>query len=352
MKIAAITSGKNTPSTRFRIRQYIPHLYKNNIEVIEYYPWLDKTAGLPSAITDISPEASLQFLEFAWRQLKLSARITGIFKSWKYDLTWLGRELLPGNYSLESLLHHPLAFDVDDAIWLAKPNGHYTISKIAKQSELILAGNDYIADWMSQFNKKIHIIPTAIDTFKFQKKTYNFTDYEQKPFTIGWTGSAGNYNYLYSIEKALHQFISKHKANLLVIAERPPSFKLIDPQHVEFIKWSPETEALSILKMDIGLMPLPDNEWTRGKCAFKMLQYMACGIPVIVSPVGMNKDILNMAEVGFGADSNEEFYESLLYLYENPDIKIKLGINGRNLVEKKFSTSIIAGKLHTIFTSL
>ncbi len=99
-------------------------------------------------------------------------------------------------------------------------------------------------------------------------------------------------------------------------------------------------------------MPLPDTAWTRGKCAFKMLQYMACCVPVIVSPVGMNKEVLNMGPVGFGAEANEEFLMHLIHLYENPEVAFEMGNNGRKIIEQYFSTIVINEKLSMIFNKI
>jgi glycosyltransferase involved in cell wall biosynthesis len=112
-----------------------------------------------------------------------------------------------------------------------------------------------------------------------------------------------------------HPFYRKLKA--LVIADRPPSFSSLPSERVRYIPWSSQTEVTAVQQMDIGLMPLPNNEWTKGKCSFKMLQYMACAIPVIVSPVGMNLEVLELGEVGLSANSTSEWYDALVCLYKN-----------------------------------
>lgn len=351
VSVAALTSGKDTPSTRFRIRQHIRSLANAGIFTKEYYPWLDKNAGIPSIISDNIPSSCEDLILPLWRILKISARLPGIAGSWKHDITWLGRELLPGRFTLENILHKPIVFDVDDAIWQAKPDGISTVARIAQLSNTIIAGNTYLADWLSQFNSNIAIVPTAIDTERFYPEPNKSFD-EDRPFIIGWTGSSGNFTYLYNIEEGLIKFLKKYNAKLLIIAERPPKFNKIGKEYIEFVYWSENNETKYVQKMDVGLMPLPSTPWTRGKCSFKMLQYMACGIPVIVSPVGMNSEILDMDEVGYASTSSDEYYSSLCELHNNREQCHLFGKKGRALVEKNFSSTYVSRLLINIFNNI
>ena len=348
MDIAAITSGRNTPSTRFRIRQYIEPLSRAGINIKEYYPLIDKNAGIPSRLQWSNSPSFLRMSNSAWRSAKIACRLPGILASRRADATWLSRELLPGHYTLEKFLGTPLFFDVDDAIWQAKPHGKEVCRKIAEQAQAIIVCNDYLANWFSAYNSNIHIVPTSIDTDRFLPAA---GQKEDETFIIGWTGSAGNLHYLYRIEDALHAFLSKHDARLLIISDRAPNFQKLKDSWVRFVPWSPSIEASSIARMDVGLMPLPDSEWSKGKCAFKMLQYLACAVPCIASPVGMNEVVLSKASVGVSSNSTSEFYDALKTLYLDKTLRETLGSNGRMLVERLFSIKANTPILAEIFSS-
>ena len=348
--VAALTSGKNVPSSRFRIRQHREPLQQLGINVREYIPLISKYASIQGT-SNAAKQKSSRSMFILKKGIKIATRLHGLIGSWKADITWLERELLPGYLTIEPLLKRPFIFDVDDAIWSGKPFGESAAIRIAKRADVIIAGNSYIAEWFSQYVKRIQIVPTAIDIERFVPKLPQ----DIKPyghFTIGWTGSNSNLKYLYEIENPLHEFIKTHNAELLIISDQPPAFAHIPPDRIKYIPWSPAFEVKAVQQMDVGLMPLPLNDWTRGKCSFKMLQYMACGIPVIVSPVGMNNDILSMGSVGLSADNNGDWYDGLDYLYNHPDKAYQLGSTGRMIAEKHFSKEKIAAELSRIFKGL
>jgi glycosyltransferase involved in cell wall biosynthesis len=344
--IAALTSGKNTPSTRFRIRQHIKELYEYNINITEYIPLIDKYQPIPKYPSKWSNRYVLPIYGL-WLLTKVATRFPGIWGSYQNQITWLSREFLPGYFTLEFLLKRPIVFDVDDAIWLTTPFGRSSIAAISKMSEAIIAGNQYLANWFSQYSEKIYIIPTAIDSSKF----YRDSKIEhQKGFRIGWTGSSANLPYLEEIGTPLSQLIKEHpEITIAILADMKPEFRDIPENKIEFWKWSEENEIKFLQTIDVGLMPLPDNKWTRGKCAFKMLQYMACEIPVVVSPVGMNAEILDMGKIGFAACTHKDWYSALDHLIHNRKIGIDYGKKGVEIIKNYFDSKIIAEKLAKIF---
>jgi glycosyltransferase involved in cell wall biosynthesis len=172
-------------------------------------------------------------------------------------------------------------------------------------------------------------------------------------FTIGWIGSAGNLPFLQDIEAPLADFLARHQdARLLVVADRPPQFSTLASQRWDFRPWHEADEVNAISAMDVGLMPLADTEWARGKCSYKMLQYMACGKPVIVSPVGMNAEVLSAAEVGYGAKKDGDWIDALEAIFYNPEHGSELGRNGRLLIERRFSLDVINSQLANLFRQL
>lgn len=343
IKVAAITSGENVPSSRFRIRQYIPLLSDSGIEVKEYVPLIDKYSRLPNIPSNVGIKCAL----------KLACRIPDIIGCHSADITWLERGIYSGRYTLEGLLRRPLVFDVDDAIWLTPPSGRFAAKKIAERAAVVIAGNSFIANWFNQYNKKVTIIPTAIDADKFRPHKFSKPRNGCNEFIMGWTGLSTNFPYLYDIEEPLWRFMRDFQnARLFIIADRPPEFNSIPNNYIKYIKWSPRIETQALQQMHAGLMPLPDNDWTRGKCSFKMLQYMATGLPVVVSPVGMNAEILGMGDIGFGASTFHEWYDALKYLYYHPAEAFKLGLQGSEIVKRNFSCKVIAKRLSRLFRNL
>ncbi len=348
IKVAALTSGKNVPSARFRVRQHIVPLRRRGIHVREYIPGIDKYAPPPPFLSFSNP-TGLTLIRAAWKCAKILARLPGTMGSWKAEITWLEREMHPGYLTLEPLLKHPIVFDVDDAIWLTAPFGRLAAVRNAKIADVILAGNKHIADWFTAYSKDVRIVPTAVDTDRIRPENIQDLKHSNSRFVIGWTGTSSNFNSLYQIEKALAEFLKNHAAELLVIADRPPRFSGIKSDRVRYVKWDPDTEIGMLGRMDVGLMPLPSDKWSLGKCSFKMLQYMAAGLPVVVSPVGMNVEVLAMGDIGFSAETHDDWYGALSCLYHDSGLAHRYGANGRLVVEKHFSRSVISAILEDIF---
>ncbi len=331
--LAALTAGKNIPSSRFRMRQYIPRLAENGVVVQEHKPFSEKTCYFPGPF-------------------KAMTKFGGLFRSRDADMVWICRGFVEGYETFERLLKRPRILDVDDAVWLRRPFGRFTVPDIARAMDAVIAGNSYLADYFGKYCKEVHIVPTAIDLDRYTLRPESAHE-SSETFVIGWTGSSSNFKYLDTIEPVLSRFIQEHDlAELMLIADRPWEYRLLPPEKVRFIRWSVEEEVRVLHSMTVGLMPLADDKWTRGKCAFKMLQYMAVGLPVIVSPVGMNRDVLEKGDVGLEAISPEQWYEALVSLYKDRSLGVKLGSEGRKVVEQFYNADIVARDLADIFKSL
>jgi glycosyltransferase involved in cell wall biosynthesis len=349
IKVAALTSGRNVPSARFRVRQHIKALREHNIEVREFVPRIDKFEAFPKIARFQSPKVNAIIRFILGHGLKLCTRVPGVIGSWKGQITWLERELLPGCYTFEPLLKKPTIFDVDDAIWLSRPFGSIMTRKIASKAEAVLAGNNHIAQYVSGWCKNIHIVPTAIDVDRFRPPE-NSDILRTDTFTVGWTGTQSNLHELEKIEVPLKSFIEGHSGSeILIVCDQAPNLKTIPSTKIRYIEWSPENEHVAVQQMDVGIMPLSDTPWTRGKCSFKMLQYMACGIPVIASPVGMNRTVLRMSTFGLAAESHRDWFQALSFFCRNRDIRDEYGKAGRYVVEKNFSVNVISQMLADIF---
>ncbi|MFA5553081.1 MAG: glycosyltransferase [Phycisphaerae bacterium] len=325
IRITAITGGLKTPSARFRIRQYIPKLSERGLLVHEHIPFFHDNCGLPSVFKALS-------------------QIRGVAASRKTDVTWINRELVQGYETFERFLKKPCVMDVDDSIWLDKPFGKYAIPRISRRMDTIIAGNSYLADWFSKYCKNVFVVPTVINTDRYKPKS----DYSEK-FTIGWTGMVCCYKYIKPIEKPLQRFLQKHpEVEMLFVAERPYKSPLLPSERIRFYRWNEQMETAALQEMSVGIVSLPDDEWTRGKCSLKMLGYMSAGLPVVVSPVGVNNDILAKGQVGFAAKSEDEWFDALETIYKDVFLRIKMGNNGRKIVEQHYSIEANANKLADI----
>lgn len=339
VRVEAVLSGRLSASSRFRVLQHVGPLDEQGIAVRAVPPRISKYAWVPSETLrrgSLAPAARL-----AMRGAKMAVRIPAVARSWSADVTWLEREMLPGRRTLEPLLHRPLLFDVDDAIWMLSPGHERAARNIAARSTCVLAGNDFLADWFATWAPEVQRVWTAVDTVRFAPAPRPLNS-----FVVGWTGSASTLRYLESVADPLAGFMAEvPEARLLVMADMAPAMAPVPPERLDFVRWHPDTEARVLRGIDVGLMPLPDTDWGRGKCAFKMLQYMACGVPVVVSPVGMSAQILAMADVGLAAGDVAAWRDALFTLYRDRDRAAAMGATARALAEERFSLPVISGQL-------
>lgn len=342
-KVLAVTSGKYTPSSRYRIRQHIQGLESRGINVDESCPFIDKNKSFPF-LRNVSPKYYLP-LYGLWQGIKVFQRLPSIIKSHSYDKVWLNRELLTGYYTLEPLLKRNIILDVDDAIWLNPPFGLKTSKKIAKISSNIICGNEYLANWFSDYNKNCIIIPTSVDV---NYLCPNDSEEVSNDIILGWIGTHGNLKYLKSIIKPIIKILNKHKnTRLLIVSDLKPDFIDIH-NRIDFKYWSPLDEQFNFQFIDIGLMPLPDDSWANGKCSYKLLQHMSCGASVIGSPVGMNKNILIEKNGALYAKELKDWYYKIDELILKNELRNKFSFRARKFIIENYSNEIIQSKLEKV----
>jgi glycosyltransferase involved in cell wall biosynthesis len=329
INVTALTASRIDPSSRFRIRQFIRPLRSLGVAVLEYRPILNRYKIEP----------------LPW--LAMALRVPGLAASMFSDVTWLGRELVSGRYSIERWAGKKRVFDVDDAIWL--PYGSDFSEKIVEHCEGVIAGNNFLARHYEKLGARVWLVPTSVDTDLWKPRNDN----ARGKWTIGWIGSWSNLQFLYAIEKPLAEFLAEHpEARLLVVCDREPAFQHLPPGHWCYEQWSIEGEVELVQQMDVGLMPLDDSEAARGKCGFKMLCYMSLGLPVIVSPVGVNKEILELDQIGFAAATGNDWNEALRRLFGDHQLGRHMGDAGRRVVEDHYSVNANAPKLADIFRAV
>jgi len=334
------------PGQRFRFEQYLKFLDAEGF-TIRF-----------SSFVDLSSYKILYQGENPVR--KLSTIVVGFFKRFlllpvllKADYVFLFREAAPVGppifeWIIAKILSKKIIYDFDDAIWLTDKTSESMFEKalrwrtkvrlICKWSYKISCGNEYLCNFAHQYNKNVILIPTTIDTEKVHNPAlYNavhrFTDDEK--IIIGWTGSHSTLKYLGAIESVLQNLEMKYQQlEFWVIADKSPQLEL---KCLRFKPWSLKSEIADLAEFDIGIMPLPDDEWANGKCGFKVLQYMALQIPAIASPVGVNRQIIQSGINGYLCDSLKSWEGHLMELIENKALRNSIGIEARNTVIERYS---------------
>jgi glycosyltransferase involved in cell wall biosynthesis len=263
----------------------------------------------------------------------------------EYDAVFLFREAaFIGPALLERWIHWrgvPIIFDYDDAIWIAQTsgaNGLMALAKcvgktrtIARLSTHVTPGNDYLATFARRYSSQVTVVPTTIDTEKYVVRR---PVPDRDPVVIGWSGSHSTIRYVGALRGPLQQLAKEQRFRLRIIGGKIDPIPGVD---VECVPWRAATEVDDLNEIDVGVMPLPDDDWARGKCGLKALQYMALAIPTICSPVGVNREIVSHGVNGLHATTPEEWIETLRSLISRPDLRHRLGSAGRATVEARYS---------------
>lgn len=330
---------QNTYSSPY-FRIVVPYKYlPSNIHIDFYRFKINKYKSRPfnSNLSFVDRATGLGFDYLKWLE---SFYFTT--KETSYDAVWLSRSLLSYKNKLELRLQNVI-YDFDDAVWLGE--AAYCFEYYCQKALVVFAGNNFLANQASKFSKRVYLVPTSVDINVY--KSNNTKGNSSDTFSIGWIGSSSAFKYLQLIEKELLVFLEKHKeAKLIVVADRFPYELKSIGKHLKFIKWSIETDVSLINAFTVGIMPLQNGDWERGKCSLKTLQYMACEIPTIVSDVGMNKEIISHTTKygAFGrAIKDDEWVDCLEYYYQlNSEALVKEGKIGREVIKDFYSAEMIS----------
>jgi glycosyltransferase involved in cell wall biosynthesis len=330
-------------SSRHRSYQYLPYL-----------------RGLGHSI-DVVPLLSNNYVQRLYTgrnapvfevMLSYLQRFIKLLQSGSYDLIWLEYEAFPWiPYRLESMFMNssvPYIVDYDDAIFhrydrhssgLVRGLLKTKIDNVMKRATLVIAGNKYIAQHARDAGaQKVEVLPTAVDLDRFPVGALP----HNKVFTIGWIGTPQTSQYLKETEEALQIVCDNGNGRLVTIGSTAID---CDGVPTEMKAWSEATEVEEMRKFDVGIMPLVDSPWERGKCGHKLIQYMACSLPVVASPVGVNRDIVDHGTNGFLASTTDEWVKALETLRHDRALREQLGRAGRQKVERLYSTSVTAPRL-------
>jgi glycosyltransferase involved in cell wall biosynthesis len=339
--VAAITDHANTPSSRFRIRQIIPALIDENIFVTDYpRKFSTQLAGQWYPDARIRSNSKKFILAAEFEALNLGNTLLRTLKSRKYDAAWVSRELVVGYPTFERFLNDTLLYDIDDAVFLGGSVHKRGVNSLIRQAKYVFAGNKYLADYCLQFSRNVLIVPTAVNTDRFFSLPIKNSS---EKFVVGWSGTSSSFPYLLSIEKQLLAFFETHPAaTLKICADRFPTELSSLSKYMVFEKWSSNDEVRQIQEFDVGLMPLENSEWIKGKCAYKMLLYASCGIPTIASNFGVNKEVLAMGKLGIACDSVDMWSDALNFVFENRDDLNSIFPDCRKVIEDNFSLTVVS----------
>jgi glycosyltransferase involved in cell wall biosynthesis len=327
------------PGQRYRIEQWQEELQRHNITV-DYFPfadhWLMQRLYQPGQMAAKTAGTLAAF----------ARRMAHLLRVRSYDVVYLYRAAgLIGPAALEMVLDNlgrPIVLDFDDAIYLTDTSrANRSVrwlkcagktSTLCRLSDKVVVGNEVLADYARAFNPAVTVIPSSVDTTRYRPQKRQPTD---SPLVIGWTGSRTTLAHLEQFAPVLRELVRHEKVEIRVHADRPPHLP-----GVPFVwrPWSVATEIEELSQFDIGLMPLPNDPWSLGKCSMKALLCMAMGTPVVCAPVGMNCQVIQHGENGFLASSPEDWLEHLKTLIHNPTLRQLLGAAGRKTVEMRYST--------------
>jgi glycosyltransferase involved in cell wall biosynthesis len=274
------------------------------------------------------------------------------------DIVVILRKLLsPWKQKLIRRFAKKIVFEYDDSImyrssrWSNQYSGtrRSRFEKMVKQCDLVIAGNQFLKGEATKYvNKgKVHVIPTVVDIEGYAAKQYHG---QKDEMIIGWLGSKRTLYYLKKLVPVLTEIGKRFPfARLKIVCN---DFLDVPSMHVIKKEWTEEDEVADLQSFDIGLGPLTDDVWTRGKCGLKLVQYLAVGVPVICSPVGANKEIVTNGEVGFWAGNQREWIKKISILIENSELRKKMGEKGRERIERRYSLQAMAPQIVDMLAQL
>lgn len=330
-------------SSRLRMYQYVPSLQAAGIEV------------------QISPLLDDDYLRGLYRgRTPLVPVLRGYGRRWQalhdvrnFDAVWVEKEAWPWlPLWLESrLLNSPsrLVLDYDDAVFhrydfhsnpLVRSALGPKLDGLMQRADLVTAGNEYLAERARSAGcRNVQWLPTVIDLERYPASQARD---HVGPVVVGWIGSPSTAGYLRAVSDALAPLQAAGMVRCVAIGARPEQ---VHGTPFEARPWQEQTEVAQLQGFDIGIMPLPDAPWERGKCGYKLIQYMACSLPVVASPVGVNTAIVRPGENGWLADTPEQWAEAIRRLADDGGLRHRMGAAGRRQVEETYCQQVQAGRL-------
>ena len=351
LRVLALTRyGELGASSRLRTFQYLPDWYQSDIDVTVIPLFEDE---ILSARYKIGRYGLLTIMQC------FSKRIAAMLFRKNIDLIWIEKEALPWWplwFELILLRGTPFILDYDDATFhnydkhrsaLVRWIYSSRLDKLMNRSSLVLGGSPYLVERAKKSGaKKIELLPTVIDLKRYPINKIKKSVSEIP--RIVWIGSPSTAQYLNILHEPLKKLVAKKHFILRIIGADIH----LPGVPIELINWTEESEVSNIAECDIGIMPLRDSAWEKGKCGYKLIQYMACHLPVVASPVGVNTSIVENGINGYLANDAEEWVRALLQLIENKLLCEKMGAAGRLKVEAEYSLQVSSKKLINLILNL
>ena len=329
IRVAVLTEDPDGPSARHRWAWPAKHLAEHGIEV---------------ALHAVEPRDR--------RPLAFAAAA-------RADITVVHRKMFRARdlRRLRSGLRGRMVYDLDDAV-MYRPSGRrrqrsllrtLRFVRMVRLSSLFIAGNDYLK---SRGPRRVPcvVVPTPVEMSRYEVRT----EWPDRGRVIGWIGAQSTLPYLLEIAPVLDALTEERSDLVLrIIGPDPTPFRPRIPRvRIEHVPWTLAGEAAAVSGIDVGILPLPDDLWTRGKCAFKALQYMAAGLPVVASPIGMNTQVVTPGETGFLPRGFEEWKEALTSLLDDRELRRETGAAGRRRVEERYATAVVASRVARVLEGL
>lgn len=328
-KLILLTYDDNSPSFRHRISSMLP--------LVTSAGWRHEIVIIPSG-------------NYVVRTLKIVRKLASA------DIVLMAKlKLLPVEALLIKKYGRKIIYDFDDAIYYRRPKklfdkpdkSWWRMAKFASMcriADVVVTGNEVLEKKALDYSNHVTVLPTPVNSKAYMRPS-SYT-----PLVIVWVGLPENLVYLTSIQPALERLAREYRGfRLRIVSSKAP--KLGDVP-IEWVEWSPETELSALLSASVGIMPLTDDDWARGKCAFKLLQYMAASLPCVASPVGANNEVVRHGESGFLADDNDQWYRSLKTLFDNNGLARQFGAAGRKIIDQNYDYGILAERWLNVITDL
>ena len=336
-------------SSRLRSYQYIPYLESCSFDVTTAPLFGDDyVAGIYAGKISI-----VGVLRSYMTRLRFMLRAS------RFDLVWVEKEMLPWIPSWIELglfpIGVPLVVDYDDALFHRYDQHSWSVVRrlmgqkiddVMRRADLVLVGNDYLGERARTAGaKRVERLPTVVDVTRYAVPSST----SGQPLTIGWIGTPNTAHYLKLIAPVLREVVASRGVRVVAVGANTEQLVGLP---VEARSWSEASEVAEIQQFDIGIMPLPDEPFERGKCGYKLIQYMACGKPVVASPVGANTSIVRDGIEGFLASTDAEWMQLLGILCDDNALRQRMGAAGRVRVEAEYSLQVAAPHLERLLCSV
>jgi glycosyltransferase involved in cell wall biosynthesis len=327
MKILFLIQGYQVAASRYRVLQYLPYLQSKGVEItVSLYP----------------------------RTVKENFRFFNSLS--QYDLVFLQRKRFSQpRLALLRRKAKKIVYDFDDSVMYrnstrenpVSPTRYRRFAQMVKASDFVVAGNEFLKNQVLPFNRNVEVIPSSLDGERYHPKDYCL---RKERVTLGWIGDHGSIHYLEKMKPIFEEIGRRYPhTELKIVCDI-----FFDCEQMTVVKkeWRSEEEVADLQSFDIGVMPLMDDPWSWGKCGLKIIQYQGAGVPVVCTPVGVNRDLVEDGVNGFYAMTPDQWVEKLSILIEDPSLREKMGREGRERVLKRYTLQACAPRLFSIFQQL